>query len=101
MVDFLLLALFLPTAFAAFLPLFAPLMLFFAADFVAAFLAEAFFAGAFFAAVGVAGGLATVCLAEAFLTAAFFFAGAFVVEGTDGTLTGGVSNSQLERRWRR
>ena len=49
-VDFLLLALFLlPTAFAAFLPLFAPLLLFVAADFVAAFLAGAF-AGAFFAA---------------------------------------------------
>ena len=47
MVDFLLLALFLvPTAFAAFLPLFAPLLLFFAADFVAAFLAGAFLAGA-------------------------------------------------------
>jgi hypothetical protein len=71
MVDFLLLALFLLTAFAAFLPLFAPLLLLFAADFVAAFLAGAFLAGgvgagAVGAAALLAGGGAAVFLAAAF-----------------------------------
>ena len=78
LVDFLLLALFLlPTAFAAFLPPFAPLVLFLAADFVAAFLAGAF-AGA--AAFVTAGGAATVFFAAALL------AGAFLAGGAGGVL---------------
>jgi hypothetical protein len=70
LVDFLVLALFLlPTAFAALLPLFAPLVLFFAADFVTAFLAGAFLAGAFFATALAAAGGAAVFLAADFLAA--------------------------------
>ena len=102
MVDFLLLALFLvPTAFAAFLPLVAPLLLFFAADFLAAFLAGAFLAGAFLAAgVGAGGAGATALVAGGLTTvffAAAFLAGAFAGGCTGGALTGGGSGSMPVR----
>ncbi|MFT4114925.1 hypothetical protein [Silvibacterium sp.] len=84
LVDFLVLALFLPAAdfFTAFPPL-APLLLFFAADFFAAFFAGDFLATAFFAGA---------FLAAAFFAGAFFvaFLAAFLTAGAGASFTGAL-----------